>query len=42
MTKFIVGITLAVGCMGIAVFIWSLMNTRKKYFEDYKKRKRND
>ena len=42
MTKLIVGMTVAIGCLGILVFVWSLINTRNRYFKEYINRKKND
>jgi hypothetical protein len=42
MTTFIVSATVILALVGIAVSIWSLINTRNKYFEEYMKRKKND
>lgn len=42
MTGLIVALTVLVSISGIAVAIWSLLSTRKKYFQEYMERKRND
>ena len=42
MTIIVVSITAALAFAGIAVAVWSLINTRNKYFTEYKERKRND
>jgi nitrogen fixation-related uncharacterized protein len=42
MTTIIISVTVILACVGIAVSIWSLINTRNKYFDEYMKRKRND
>ncbi len=42
MTALIVTLTVLVACLGIAVAVWSLISTRKKYFNEYSERKRND
>lgn len=42
MTTLIVSLTVILALAGIGVSMWSLVNTRNKYFEEYKERKRND
>lgn len=42
MTTLIVSLTTVLAIAGIGVVIWSLINTRKKYFNEYMDRKRND
>lgn len=39
-TTIIVTVTLALGFIGISAVVWSILNTRKKYYEEYKSRKR--
>jgi len=39
-TTIIISLTLIVGVVGIATFAWSIINTRNKYYEEYKSRKR--
>jgi nitrogen fixation-related uncharacterized protein len=40
MTTIIITITLLLGIVGISTVIWSVFNTRKKFYEEYKSRKR--
>jgi len=40
-TTIIVSIALILGLVGISTIVWSIVNTRKKYYEDYKSRKRD-
>lgn len=42
MTAFVVSITIALALFGTGVFIWSIANTRKKYYKEYVERKKND
>ncbi|EHC07697.1 hypothetical protein Sbal625DRAFT_0028 [Shewanella baltica OS625] len=42
MTAIIVFLTAVLALAGVSVAVWSLINTRNKYFKDYKGRKRND
>ena len=42
MTTIIVLLTVILSLSGIAVAVWSLISTRKKYFKEYMERKRND
>lgn len=42
MTTLIISVTVILVLAGIAVSIWSLINTRNKYFKEYMKRKKND
>ena len=42
MKTIIVSLTVILALAGVSVAVWSLVNTRKKYFEEYRKRKRND
>ena len=42
MTGIIVFATTIVSLMGIAFVIWSFVNTRKKYYNEYLSRKKND
>jgi len=42
MTTFIVSATVILALAGVAVSIWSLINTRNSYFKEYNDRKRND
>ncbi len=42
MTGIIIFATIIVSLMGIAFVIWSFINTRKKYYNEYLLRKRND
>ncbi len=39
-TTIIITVTLALGLIGVATVIWSILNTRKKFYEEYKTRKR--
>lgn len=39
MTTLIYSITGLAAILGIGVAIWSFLNTRKKYYDEYKKRK---
>ena len=40
MTVVIITIGLILAIAGIGVSIWSIIDTRKRYYEDYKSRKR--
>lgn len=40
MTELILATTATVGFLGICVVVWSILDTRKKYFNDYLERKR--
>jgi cbb3-type cytochrome oxidase maturation protein len=40
-TTIIVSIALILGLVGVSTIVWSIVNTRKKHYEDYKSRKRN-
>lgn len=42
MGELIIGITAILTVLGMAVFVWSIISTRKKYFKDYLRRKRNE
>ncbi|HSH24743.1 MAG TPA: hypothetical protein VLA13_04315 [Massilibacterium sp.] len=42
MTSIIISLTVILALAGVSVAVWSLINTRNKYFDDYKERKRND
>jgi len=42
MTTIIFISTFILCASGIALFLWSLIDTRKKYYEDYISRKKND
>ena len=42
MTNLIISLTVILALAGIAVSMWSLINTRNKYFKEYTERKRND
>lgn len=42
MTNLIISLTVILALAGIAVSMWSLINTRNKYFKEYMERKRND
>jgi hypothetical protein len=39
MTTIIIFTTVTIGLFGFVIFAWSLIDTRKKYFNEYKKRK---
>ena len=39
-TSLIVAATAAIGFIGICVVVWSIIDTRKKYFNDYLVRNR--
>ena len=41
MTSIIILITLIVGLIGVSTVIWSFVNTRNKFYEEYKSRKRS-
>lgn len=41
MTIIIISITIIIGIIGIATVVWSFINTRNKFYEEYKSRKRN-
>lgn len=40
MTTFIIAITILTVAIGICVASWSIIDTRKKYYDDYVTRKR--
>ncbi|MFT6909481.1 MAG: hypothetical protein ACJAS1_006200 [Oleiphilaceae bacterium] len=40
MTTLILAATATIGVFGISVVVWSIIDTRKKYFNDYVARKR--
>ena len=40
MTGFIVFFTAFIAASGIAVVVWSLLSTRKKYYQEYIERKK--
>jgi hypothetical protein len=42
MTAIIVSLTVILALAGIGVAMWSLIDTRNKYFKEYTERKRND
>lgn len=42
MNTFIVFATIVFALVGVAVSIWSLIDTRNKYFNEYIKRKKDD
>lgn len=42
MTEIVVLMTILVSIAGIALSIWSVLSTRKKYYKEYMGRKRND
>ena len=42
MTIIIVLVTTIVSLMGVAFVAWSLINTRRRYYNEYVSRKRND
>lgn len=42
MTTLIVAVTIILALTGAGIALWSLSNTRKKYYKEYTKRKRND
>lgn len=42
MTTIIFALTAILTLAGVSVTVWSLINTRSKYFKEYKERKRND
>ena len=39
-TTIIISLTLIIGVAGIATVAWSIINTRNKYYKEYKSRKR--
>jgi nitrogen fixation-related uncharacterized protein len=39
-TTIIVSLTLVIGVVGIITFTWSIINTRNKFYKEYKSRKR--
>ncbi|WP_269800433.1 hypothetical protein [Marinomonas sp. ef1] len=39
MTSLIVAITALVSVLGIAVFVWSMISTRNKYYKEFMGRK---
>ena len=41
-TSFIVLFTVVIAVSGVAVVVWSLLSTRKEYYQDYVGRKKND
>jgi hypothetical protein len=42
MTALIYLVTGLATALGIGVVIWSFLDTRKKYYDEYRKRKAND
>lgn len=42
MTTIIIVASIILALVGILVAIWSIISTRKKYYDDYIERKRND
>ncbi len=40
MTTLIIVVTAAIGVIGVGVVVWSILDTRKKYFNEYMVRKR--
>ena len=42
MTSFIVAMTVVISLIGVGVAIWSIISTRKKYYQEYMGRKKND
>ena len=42
MTTLVISATVILALAGIAVSLWSLVNTRNQYFKEYKGRKRDD
>ena len=40
MTTLIIVVTATIGVIGISVVAWSILDTRKKYFNEYMERKR--
>lgn len=41
MTMLVISMTLIIGLVGVSTAIWSFINTRNKFYEEYKSRKRN-
>lgn len=42
MTTIIIVATIILALIGIFIAVWSIITTRKKYYDEYIKRKRND
>lgn len=42
MTNLVYTVTAVVAILGLGVAIWSILDTRKKFYEEYKSRKSND
>lgn len=42
MTTIVVVLTIMLALTGVGISLWSLLNTRKKYYKEYTGRKRND
>ncbi len=40
-TTIIISLTLVIGIVGISTAAWSIVNTRNKFYEEYKSRKHN-
>lgn len=40
MSTLVVVVTATIGIIGLGVVAWSIFDTRKKYFDEYVKRKR--
>lgn len=40
-TTIIIALTLVMGFVGISTVVWSIINTRNKFYEEYKERKKN-
>ena len=41
MSDIILALSILVSILGVIVAVWSIYNTRKKYYFEYKERKRN-
>lgn len=42
MTTLLVSVTAILVLAGVGIALWSILNTRKKYFKEYTERKKND
>jgi len=42
MTELIVAASVIVGVAGVAVVVWSIFDTRNRYYSEYISRKKND
>lgn len=41
MTAILISATVIIGLIGLSTVMWSFMNTREKFYKEYKSRKRS-